>query len=322
MNWPVPSKIDVPSLSDFPFIRIKYERLLIGKSKDLPSDDDHDFGHNFFYNPASVAYEQTNALQMLSDETFADLCQAMSPAYYDKPFLDKEALSVITANEFESLNEFEDDDGHATFEQVMSYILFKSRASSDIRWDRIAELYNQSVESQQRALAFYFDKCENRDLLDMLSTKAPSTSFQSEPLDSFQSKSDGSDTFFLDTADNRWVREDRFANQFETFALDGENNMILIGTGPTLKSALGKVISYVRDNEDDDLRSVSIVNSRVQIAEGKVAFSTGSNPSQVVNWPVTGGVTGKAFNTALYAVEKSLGLHWSKVRRLEDELGM
>ena len=322
MTWPVPSKIDVPALSDLPFIRIKYERLLLGKSADLPVDDDHDFEHNFFYNPASVAYEQAVSLQLLSDKTFAGLCQAMEPKFYDKPFRDKASLEAITLDQFDSMNEFEEDNGHAVFEQVMSYILFKSRVSRDVRWDKIAELYNASEESQQRALAFYFDKCENRDLLDMLSTKAPATSYQSEPLDEFQSKTEGADTFFLEPADNRWVREDRFANQFEAHALDGENNMILIGTGPSLKSALGKAISYVRDNEDDNLRSVSIVNSRVQIAEGRVTLSTGSNPSPMVNWPVTGGTAGENFSTALYAVEKSLGLYWSKVRRLEDELGL
>lgn len=322
MTWPVPAKVDVPALSDLPFIRIKYERLLLGKAADLPVDDDYDFERDYFFNPASVAYEQANALQMLSDETFSALCQAMEPSFYDKPFRNKEELSSITANQFDSMNEFEDDDGHATFEQVMSYILFKSRVSSDVRWDRIAELYNNSVESQKRALAFYFDKCENRNLLGMLSSKAPALSFPSEPTDTFEQKVENGETIFLDPEEKRWVREDRFMNQFEAYSMDSDNCMSLIGTGPTLKSALGKAISYVRDNEGDDLRSVSIEKSRMHIARGTVAFTTGSNPSPIVNWPVTGGSSGRAFDTTLYAVEKSLGLHWSKVRRLEDELGL
>lgn len=321
MTKSVPQKIEVPKLSDLPYIRAKYERLL--SIKQIQHDDDHDFSHNFFYNPASVAYEQVTALEMLSEETFAALCREMQPAFYGNPFRDKSSLESITLTEFEAMNEFEEDDGHAVFEQVMSYIDFKSRACDKVRWDRIAELYNNSQESQQRALVSYFDKCRNRDLLDILSTRAPAIEVPEALNESFDTKIEQGDTHFFDPEQQRWIREDLFENQFEVYGHPSGGGISLLGTAPTLKIALFKAISLTRDEKEHSFMSVSIEHGRYNlVAEGKVVLGNGSTRCQMINWPSLRGSKGESFNKALYAVEKSLGLHWSKVRRLEDELGL
>lgn len=320
MIWPVPPRIEVPALSDLPYIRAKYERLL-SIEHEKPDDDD-DFAHNFFYNPASVAYEQVTALQMLSDDTFSALCRAMEPAFYDKPFRDKASLEAITLAQFETMNEFEEDNGHAIFEQVMSYILFKSRVSDDVRWDKIAELYNNSQESQQRALAFYFDKCENRDLLDVLSMRAPAFSLPETLNETFESKTEGGETLIFDPELERWMREDRFTNQFEVHGWMKTGEIRLVGTGPTLKIALGKAISFVRDDQDYRFNNVAIERHRCQIAQASVVLGDGHEPSQQLYWQPQTSSKKEAFTKSVFEVEKSLGVQWSKVRRLEDELGL
>lgn len=331
MTWPVPPKIDAPSLADFPFIRIKYERLLMGQPgetiDDLMTDNDDDFSHHFFCNPASVAYEQAVALEMLSNETFSGLCHAMDLAYYDKPFRSKDELSVITAQEFDSLNKLGADDCQATFEQVMSYILFKAKAGKDVRWDRIAEIYNNAQESQQRALAFYFDRCENRDLLDLLSTRAPAIELPAEFTEIFERKIVGTEAFVIDADTQRLTREDIFMNRFEVALIDSQNFMTLAATGPTLTSALGKAISNVRDSTDLMLYRAHINRDGIQIAEGKIVYTTGTSPSfpdcdPRINWKSMSKSEDASFNKALYAAEKALGIQWSKVQRLEEELGM
>lgn len=329
MTWQVPSQIESPSVADLPFIRIKYERLPLGQpgetKDDMVMDNDCDFARDNFFNPASVAYEQAVALQMLSDETFALLCQAMKPAYFDNPIRSKDDLSALAAQEFDFFNENEDEDGHATFEQLMSYMLFGARAHSDTRWDRIAELYNGSHESQQRALVYYFDKCENRDLLDMLSTRAPAIDLPAAFDADFHSKSEGGDTYFMDDTTKHWLRDDLFANQFQ-ITLTADSYRTLVASAPTLSIALAKAISHVRDSDDLMISSISIKRLGIDVAEGKIVFTAGqhefcldSDPR--VNWKPW--VSDKAtFTKTLYAVEKALGMQWSKVRRLEDELGM
>lgn len=319
--WTVPSRVDVPGLSDLPFIRGKYERLLQGKN--TPLNNDHEFERDFFLNPISVPFEQATALEMLSAETFAALCAAMEPAYYDKPFRNKEELSAIAAQEFDSLSRLGSGDDQAIFEQVMSFILFKSRASDDVQWHKVAELYNNSQESQQHALAFYFDRCENRDLLDMLSTRAPAFSLPDDLNEDFESRVEGGETQSFDPGLKKWIREDQFANQFEAFVCYKTGGTMLIGTGPSLKNVLAKAISRVRDDQEYDLLNVTIHRFKIQIAEGRIVPANGSDDeAQMIKWPVDDGRHGNSFIKTLYAVEKSLGLQWSKTRRLEDELGM
>jgi hypothetical protein len=333
MTWSVPSLVEAPSVADLPFIRIKYERLPLGLPGETADDmssngyTDDEFAHDYFYNPASVAFEQASALELLSEETFNGICQAMSFSYHGKPIRCKEDLSTITAQNFESMNEGEEDDGHATFEQVMSYIFFKSTVGRDIRWDRIAELYNSSRESQQRAMVIYFDRCKCRDLLQLLSVRAPAIALPEALRSPFDEKNEDGHLFLRTDSDQRWLRDDLFMNQFEVVLMDSQNFRTLVATGPTLKIALAKAISYVRDSLDLMMSSITINRGREQIWRGKIVYTSGDNPKfpdrdPRIDWTQTPSMQKDVFNKTLYAVEKALNIQRSKVRHLEDDLGL
>lgn len=329
--WPVPSKIEPPSAGDYLFIRLKYELRKVGRPGDtlqsLPTNKDEEFSQHHFHDPASVMYEQAIGLSRLSDSTFEALCQATSPKYFSNAILTKNDLFALAAQEFEFYNEDEEDNGHASLDQIASYLLFKCKRSEEVQWGRIAELYNDSTQDQQQALAYYFDRCENRDLLDLLSTRAPAFEMPTALQETFVSKKEHGETLTLDDETGEWARNDLFENRYEVYLRDSEHFSMLLGTGPTEKTALAKAIAYVRDSGEPAMSKVMLIRSNQVLADGNIEYRNVDDLSQPVGKPMVTWLPRhpqdlESLKKTIYTVEKALGIQWAKVRRLEDELGM
>lgn len=329
--WPVPSKIEAPSTGDHLFIRLKYERRKVGRPGDtessLPANNDEEFAQHHFYNPASVMYEQAIGLSHLSDSTFEALCLATKPKYFSNQILTKNDLFALAAKEFEFYNEDEEDNGHASLDQIASYLLFKCRRTEEVQWGNIADLYNSSTQDQQQAMAYYFDRCENRDLLDLLATRAPAFEMPGALQEAFVSKKEGMETLTFDDESGEWVRNDLFDNRFEAYLRDTEHFSTLIGTGPSLQAALAKATAHVRDSNEPAMKKLMIIRSHQVLADGDIEYRNCNDLSlpvgkPTITWTPRPPQDPQSLTKTVYSVEKALGIQWAKVRRLEDELGM
>jgi hypothetical protein len=339
MSSTSPNHITPPSVEAYPYIRLLYENL------DCHHPDEHkdservgphvvadiDFDDSNQNGPHKIDTTIMAPLAAMTGETFEALCSVLKPKFQNEIITSRDNLADMARREYGNITEASHP---ASTDQVMSYLLLSARVNRYVEWARLADLYNASTDDQQEALYQYFSIVKNRDLAILLATQAPAIDLPPAFDKPLQTRIENGEKQAFDVAKDRWLREDFVINQFEVYGVDSYHRDLLISTAPTLELAIARAIQGAI-NFKGTLAHISLAQLGQFVATGEVKFTSGNHPhvkdkDPRITWRHAdlrpkndqGGITKTEFLKTLYATEEALGMQWSKVSRLEDELGL
>lgn len=334
-----PTYIQPPSAEAYPYIRLLYENLdchhpteqlnweRVGPHvvADIDFDDSNQNG------PHKIDTAIMAPLAAMTDVTLEALCSVLRPKFQNEIITSRKNLADMARRQYGNLTETSHP---ASADQVMSYLLLAAQANRYVEWARLAELYNTSADDQKEALYHYFTVVKNRDIAILLATKAPAIDLPPAFDKPLQTRVENGGKQAFDVATGRWVREDFAINQFEVYGVDSYHRDLLISTAPTLELAIARAIQGSIDFKGT-LMNISLAQLGQFVAMGEVKFTSGSHPhvkdkDPRITWRHAdlrpkndqGGITKKEFLKSLFATEAALGMQWSKVSTLEDQLGL
>jgi hypothetical protein len=334
-----PDHIFKPSTSAYPYIRLLYENIDCHLPKE-PVDwnrvgphvvPDDEFDHRPRQTAARVDAKLMATMAAMSDQTFETLCSVLKPRIYGEIITSRTSLADLAQRRY---SDFSNDANPASLDQVMTHLFLDARANRYVEWARLADLYNESPDDQKEALHRHFTDGHNRDIGFLFKVKAPEFDLPEAFNKPLQTKAGVNKTQALDVVTGKWLREDFVTHQFEIHAIDSHNRDILLATAPTLELAIARGINGAINFNGKLLRTTLSLHGRF-VAQGEVQFTSGSHPhikdkDPRITWthvePRTTSYEGRIdkaeFLKTLYATEAALGIQWSKVTRLEDELGL
>jgi hypothetical protein len=252
-----PARLNPPSLSDYPFINVMFHRDFAGFSDATgearaPDVDSYDkVASEYFDFPASVRNHHIAPLLAMSDFTFNSLFALLKPSIYDTEIRTKADLEALAFRKTPSyvVNE-EDDCGPYTAGQLQTYLMFHADMSKSVQWAKVASLYNESAPDQQESILKYFLNHHDIDLPDLLGTTGPAIILPECVQEEFQTKAKNGDAYHFSEVMQKWLREDRFHQQYRIdIVLTSLNARYLIGGAPTLDQAIAKASLCLKDDE-------------------------------------------------------------------------
>jgi hypothetical protein len=276
MPAPHPASLKLQSVYAAPLIQLKYDNDpdglgLPGQTwSNRPINDDWVFPIGHFHQAYRVGDLQVSAVQDLSAETFAGLCQAMGFVSYLTEIRSKERLSAIAKSESKYIQIFGAEPGLASLERIEAVIMAGADVNRVIDWQVIARLYNTSDETQQKAILAYFAHIENRDLVDLFDVQEPEIVLPASLKETFESRTITGDTYITCPVQNLMVREDLFMTQYRVTMTDVENYECLMFSAPTLSLAMAKGITYIKDPANGRYSSMRLWHEENLLAEGSL----------------------------------------------------
>lgn len=297
----------------------------------LVQPDDESFRAKHFRSPSRVAPAQLAPLAAMSDVTFSQLASIIGLSIDSKSVSTKVELAVECTGQIDEVEGWTNEvPEHYTQEQLQSYLIFCNRAELSPHWGDLADLYNESTDDQRIAIHGFFKSCLNRSLEDLYSVPAPPLEIPSVLREApVTSEVDGKTKYFSQHA-QQWRRDDHYQSSFWIEGRsDDDKELILIATAPSLKEAIALASAYTKGlAEAPEFDRIIIDFDRYEIAEADLVDFKKSDGGYAakLNWDYEK-CKHKAFpkdtvlETAL-STEKVLGIQWSKVNRLENDLGM
>jgi hypothetical protein len=252
-----PAILKPPSLNDYPFINVMFHKDFAGftdaTGEAMAPDVDsyNQMASDYFDFPASVRNEHMAPILAMSDKTFEGITALLKPNLYDTDIrtkADLEALAFRKASSF--VVDEENDCGPYTSDQLQTYLMFHAYTTKNIQWAKVATLYNDSAPDQQEALLQYFLNVHDACLQDLLETTGPAITLPDSVREEFQTRSKNGDTYHFSDVKQKWLRDDRFHQQYRIdIVLTALNARYLIGGAPTLDQAIAKASLCFKDDE-------------------------------------------------------------------------
>lgn len=341
-----PTYLAPPSLEAYPFIDILFHRLDIFIKHEYNEKDfeqaysDKKFTGAFFTPPIEVIPYRLEPLMVMTDQTFERLCDILEPFdSYGQAYRTKEELAALAGGPKTS----DDSAGHqAAMRQTA--VLHYSTLSSNIHWGSLANLYNESTNDQQEAISNFFIRVRNRCLEDLMKIPGPTFELPSSLHKEFPSKVEQGERLLYSESRQKWLREDLLHNRYRVEGFNSSRNQLfLLATAPTLAQAIAKLSLFTKAIHAPSFRigEFGIYLDGNYVADGMFKREIGRTPQQFltamkepvkIQWnlnddvwdeePESQRISRADFTKLLFATEKALGLQWSKVRKLEDELGL
>ena len=314
MPAPHPVSLNLQSVYAVPLIQLKYDNNpdglgLPGQTRsNRPINDDVVFSIGHFHQAFRVGEMQVSAVQDLSAETFAGLCQAMGFVSYLTEIRSKERLSAIAKSESKYIQIFGAEPGLASLERIEAVIMAGADVNRVIDWHVIARLYNTSDETQQKAILAYFKHIENRDLVDLFDVQEPEIVLPASLKETFESKTITGDSYITCPVQNIMVREDLFMTQYRVTMTDVESYECLMFSAPTLSLAMAKGITYIKSPSNERYSSMRLWREGYLLAEGSLA----TNPfgavqhTRKIDWTLEDHMTPETFEEQLLHVDQAL----------------
>lgn len=351
--------LKIPSLHDYPFISAAFSRTIAefknadGQMISTDVSGERRLKDRNFNGHGTVKHEQMAPIHGMTDQTFESLFGLLKPSVKGKLIRSKTDLETLAAIELK--------DDLATLDQMASYLLFGANLSPNIQWAKVAHLFNESTNDQKEAIYHYFGEYKNRVLSWLFELNPKITELPESLQESFESKEQDGVTYLYSESLQKWLRDDRFHQQYRVdIVITRMNAITLAATAPTLAQAIAKATLYVLDGEYElDCYHCTIRQSGLPVAHAEF-HSLNSDHDKIIDYaerPIKliwqadnlgfgqqyidnminkgttqaqmnamlqnyAPVTEKTFIKTLFAVEKALGVTWNKVARLEDELGL
>lgn len=331
----IPTHFDHPPMSAYPFINLMWEDYRTFDIKwvvpyyrgdaDWDWDDEH-FTAYAFKSAASVKSDILKVLSDLSDDTFKNLIGRFGSSVSDVRITSRADL-VVAAELAPGIYP------GATPEQLQAYLLYHARCEHEIHWGQVVDLYNSSPRDQQIAICNFFDEFLNRPLHGLLTCRGPEPlPAELEPV--MQTRQNGISTEVFCPPWNTWVRDDKITSLLMVegrLATGGEFHVISYAS--CIEEACARATQFAANIdpyhpvvqlnislEEKVVASTMIVSAK----SGRSAPGSKRLPIRL-DWNLKN--TGPEFTSdqvrnALIKAETFYGFRWSKVKKLEDELGL
>lgn len=251
-----PARLTCPSLDAHPFISAVDSLAPIGFMHQVDNtywtnqEGEASF-HADFEEPGFIQVRPIAALEALSNDTLAKLCQILRPTIFDTVILNKDDLWRCAGD---NAYRFDGDEDRPDFnnEQLQVYMMVWAKCSSPTRWASIADLYNDSTTDQQAALHAFFCYCRNRDLSWLMEVPAPDLEIPERLLMEFDEQIIDGQLFLRNDTDQEWLRDDIHQQQYQVYAVsNATQTFYLLGTSPTIPQAMAKTIAFALKGQGD-----------------------------------------------------------------------
>jgi hypothetical protein len=344
-----PTSLAAPALNAYPFINLMYEdmrtfdtKFLIASGIEYPAEkwtfNDKIFRAMHFASADMVTADHFAPLEAMTDNTFQKLIGSFDLTIADVEIKSRSDLLAAVSKEVANA----DHDSrfhHASPQQISTWLLNDHARQASIHWGHVVRLYNESTPDQQEAIHRFFQKCLNRSLEDLLSMPGPL------PLDAaiepaMDTKNVDGITHVFPEKENEWIREDRAYNLFTVFGYRGpktpnafRENTYMIAGARTFEEAVAYATRYTQGiDEKDTILRIAIDYLGVEVCSGQVVGTGPQNPNKFyhslpakLDWePAKDSplMSPSTLQWTLIRMEQKLGVQWSKVKKLDDELGL
>lgn len=338
-----PETLTAPALCSYPFVNLLYSppdknisTIIFAYQNSLVGwhGDDHAFRSAHFAHPYQVRADVPTLVDALSDHTFENLIGKAELTINDVEIRTKVDLISAACNTRPEWDVCFNREGKATMEQLCAYLLYDHSSHLSIHWGQAVSLYNDSEPDQKDAILAFFEKFLNRPLETMLSVRFP------EPLPeniapALEQKSIDGTRYVLPTVGDDWVREDQALNRFTVngYRDRGRRKTYMIAGAATIDEAIAYATRYALEIQaKDSIQLIAIDYLGEEICSARIV---GMGPKPAGTWdhalPVRlewnleqlSTFIGKDdLQAKLVQTEGKMNVRWSKVRRLEDELGL
>lgn len=341
--------ITIPLADNLPFINTRFQDAAV-------KEEDEAHGMDGEVWPGMIGDDLVATLDAFDTSTFSALMTALSPAVNKSTIRSRKDLEVAAdqnGNSYRGYFVEEGDFDDFSDEQLQVWLLKSCAYPKDIDWRVVVSIFNESTPDQQKAIDAFFWEFRRLNLESLtkpggLVLKVP------ESLYSNDTRSvDGKAQVFCKIA-QEWMPDDKFHTQFSVTYTDGLANAVtIIGYAGTCEQAIAKATAFTRSNDGpidvktqiqkDGTRkvvspiagkrvagTVSISFGNVRVASADLERSVEVESDQYASagcklaWGErkAGPLSEQQFRRALWSVEKLIGVRWSKVHHLENDLGM
>jgi hypothetical protein len=221
-------------------------------------------------------------------------------------------------------------------EQLQVNALYHNKASVNIKWHDVVDLYNESEPDQQESIHQFFKRIMNQSLEDLMAIPAP------EPLPAnllapLESQIvDGKPCSYNEFTDSFVDDQDMILNyQVVGFRGESRNDIhYLIASTMSLEEAIAMATRYTQNiTEKDTLEQLTIHHGGIEIAKSNILSARPipegtyyrSLPARL-RWnfdpSAQSAISDDRFNQAVMSAEKAMGVKWWKGIMLEDALGL
>lgn len=305
-----------------------------------------------------ITVEQLAPYEAMTDETFAGLASILSIKCENQEIKERSALQYSAYKDSHYYIPDDQNRGPYSPTQLEAYLLARATFSKNIHWGDLVSFFNQSAEDQQQAISQYFEKYHGFDLEPLLASKAKAFELPESLQMPVETKTHKGCNYHYSEVLQKWLREDRYHQQYRVDIVS-DVYRTLIATAPTLSQALAKAIKHFEENKYPiDFEHCEILQGGLRIAmatfesRGHDIALSDYNPRLVKPvWLLddlgaekeitekktelcltdeqveamtkyTTPIIKNDFIRTLFAVEKAVGVQWSKVKHLEDALGL
>ena len=338
-----PERIERPSLAAFHFISMVFRESpgyasgIAHQQQNNPYRfEDFDFSHNHFYCAKEVGLAQMAPLAAMSDETVTGLFSIIGVIIRETLIETKADLAKIAIQEIEEPDdEYNIED--SSLDQLQSFLLHHAKHDMNPHWIELAEFYNTLAQDQQHAVSQFFTNCLNRPLDVLLAVPGPEQQLPAVITQDLETHTQDGKHYAFCEIDQHWFRDADLNDKFEVTGISqflAVDRRLRIATASTLKEAVARASLYVQNIDSNDvIRKVEIkYMGKVLAVAGIQSKDMWSKPIPHIELPAklnwdrenagTDKITSQQFFKTLLETEKLLGLQWSKVQKLEDELGL
>lgn len=282
-----PARLTRPSLEAHPFISAVSDLEQVGFMHQVEntywaSQEREAAFQSGFEEPGFIQIKPIAALEALSNDTLAKLCQILRPKIFDTLILNKDDLWRCAGD---NAYRFDGDEDRPDFnnEQLQVYMMAWASFSSPTRWASLADLYNDSTTDQQAALHAFFCYCRNRDLTWLMEVPAPDLEIPESLLVDFEEQTIDGQVFLRNDASQEWLRDDIHQQQYQVYAVSNETQTFyLLGSAPTATHAIGKTMAFALKGQPDlvpDYFTIKHKNQYIAKAVPRVSGKGVSGPS-------------------------------------------
>jgi hypothetical protein len=343
--------IPVPSLESLAFIDQKFYRAKTEIDALITLEGD---GW-----PALMKPEMVAAMEGLSTKTGQSLFEILQPVVDKTKIMSLGDLDLLILKSGGShrlyfTNAHWPDD--FTDRQLQAYLLHDAEHPERIDWRKFAVLYNESDDSQRRAIEAFLKQFKAISIEDLMDAQCPSLPVPDRLRSNKARCVDGQDQVFCELA-NEWLSDIVFHGQFMVMATitelwDDKSSTTSnpIAYAGTLSEALAKATAFVKNRagpiiDPKTQEQATFLSTPVNATKGALTvyfqrkIVADSNLKGFVNiegptllmshryeleWDdeTARPFTQQQLRKTLWSVEKLLGVGWSKVRTLESDLGM
>jgi hypothetical protein len=337
-----PAKLTPPLLSAYPYIDFMlFDSREYGANIDIPygtgdenwTFDDEEYAKAHFSKASAVKPEHMAPLAAMTESTFERLIGQFGYYINGVSVKTKNDLALASVSEDPDIDE---DDWQpcikgASLEQVQSYLLYRNNGYISVDWGNVVAVYNDSEPDQQEATYQFFKLCINRSLEELLEMVGP------EPLPAsivpvLETKVIDGRPCSYDEFKDDFVKDAHMIRNFDVagFEYPQGGAQYAIACAMTLEEAFAYATRFTLEGKPMHRVSIQYAGNCIASAEVNGKYNSIIGKFQPVlpiklSWNIDRSVpeiSKERLEKALFAAEKAMGVSWSKVGKLEDELGL